>query len=144
MSNNLRNAKRILKFSKQIGLKGPFKSNGPMPLFDHCGYEIAAAMVLYSTQSGRHCKDHLQFDTIRHLRSCFGNFERISANNIRSGLSVSNQKGGHGEIHQSLTGSIWFKRFFAGCRARMGQIHKPNLALSTSLIIVLLKILEEK
>jgi len=118
-----------------MGLKGPFRSNGPMPLFDHCGHEVAATMVLYSTQSGKHSKDYLQFDTIRHLRSCFGNFERISSNNVRSGLTISNQKGGYGEIHQSLTGSIWFRRFFSGCRSRMGQIHKPNLALSTSLII---------
>ena len=139
VSNNLRNTKRILRFSAELGLPGPFKSYGPMPVGDHCGYEVAATMVMYSTRSGKHSKDHLQFDTIRHLRSCYGNFERISSVNIRSSLTISNQKGGQGEIHQSLTGSIWFKRFFAGCRSRMGQIHKPNLGLSTSLIISLLR-----
>ena len=40
-------------------------------------------------------------------------------------------------------GSLWFQRFVAGCRNRMGVVWKPNLALSTPLLLQVLRDAEE-
>ena len=144
IANNLRNVKQVLKFSKKLGLAGPFSSEGPMPFYDHCGYEIAVYMVLHSTQAGRHNKKYVQFETIRQLRTCFGNFVKISSSNVHRGLTVDASMGLQRDILNSPTNSLWFRRFFSGCRSRMGQIYRPNLALPTSLIIALLHGISEE
>ena len=58
-----------LRLSDQIGLSGPYEHFGPLPYKDYCGYEVAIQMVMYSRYPGRHSKDHLQFDTVRQLRT---------------------------------------------------------------------------
>ena len=139
VSNDWRLAQNLVNMPKGIGLEGPFVSYGPMPSYDHCGYQIAVTMLLMSTKPGRYDKTYLQFDTIRHLRSCFSNFEKASSNHALDHLTSGND-----ESQTSLTSSLWFRRFYAGCKARMGQINKPNLALSTNLITFLLeRILKE-
>ena len=138
VANNSRSVKKLLRETGDVGLDGLFMSHEPLPFFDHCGYQVAIAMVLNSTRPGRYSKGYTQFETIRHLRSAHSSFELISARNALNHLSISNAGGFQREIVSTSTSSIWFKRFFAGCRARMGQVHKPNLALSTVLIITLL------
>ena len=141
---NLDGVKKTLYTSASVGLKGPFKSFGPMPSFDHCGYEIAVDMVLASKGSGRHCKDHVQFKTIRKLRTSYGNFERISSLKAHSSLGIDLGAGDTKDIVALATSSIWFRRFVVGCKARMGQIYKPNLALPTELILKLLDLLAKQ
>ena len=137
VSNNLRLAKNLVNLPKVLGLNSPFVSTGPCPSFDHCGYQIAISMILMSTKPGRYDKSYTQFDTIRHLRSCFSNFERASPKNATS-IDRPNQ-GDQPEISESVTSTLWFRRFYAGCKARMGQVVKPNLALSTTLIVAILQ-----
>ena len=68
-----------LKLSRMLGLNGPFIHEGPMPYFDHCGFEIAVSILLKSRDTtGRHSSKHVQFDTIRKLRSCYGNQVRAA------------------------------------------------------------------
>ena len=52
MHCNLDGVRKIVHASASAGLKGPFKSFGPMPCFDHCGHEIAVDMVLASRAPG--------------------------------------------------------------------------------------------
>lgn len=59
------------------------------------------------------------------------------------GLTIDGGAGESKDINNLATSSIWFRRFSAGCKARMGQVYKPNLALTTSLIIKLLTMLEK-
>ena len=54
-----------LKLSALVGLQGPYRHEGPFPAYDHCVYEVAVQMLLYSKRKGRTSKSHLQFDTIR-------------------------------------------------------------------------------
>ena len=44
--------RQMLSFSDIVGLNGPFRHEGPFPNFDHCGYEVAICMLLYSTNTG--------------------------------------------------------------------------------------------
>ena len=68
----------MLSFLDIVWLNGPFIHEGPFPNFDHCGYEVAIIMLLYSTNTGKLHLDHLQYDTIRKFQSTFGNQVRAS------------------------------------------------------------------
>jgi hypothetical protein len=59
--------------SRVVGLHGPYLHDGPMPSYDHCGYEVAIQMLLHSRHPGRYSRDHVQLDTIRKLRTCHRN-----------------------------------------------------------------------
>ena len=73
--------------------------------------------------------DHLEFDSIRKLRSAVGNWMRSSPQaNIRT-TSLADEKGGYLRLCDHQTTSLWFCRFVSGCSKRMGQIWKPNKAL---------------
>jgi hypothetical protein len=37
-----------LELSKAVGLRGPYNVDGPLPDFNHCGYEVAVDMLLHS------------------------------------------------------------------------------------------------
>ena len=67
-----------IKISKTVGLHGPYLHDGPMPSYDHCGYEVAIQMLLHSRYPGRYSLDHVQLDTIRKLRTCHRNQIRAS------------------------------------------------------------------
>ena len=138
VANNLRLVKKLIKENKGVGVEDMFMSYGPMPCFDHCSYQVAIGMILSSTRSGRYDRSYTQFETIRHLRSAHSSFKMISAQNALNHLSLTTSGGFQRDIASTSTSSVWFKRFFAGCRSRMGQIYKPNLALTTTLILALL------
>ena len=134
-----------LNLSSRLGLVGPYVHEGPMPQHDHCGFEIAVSMLLKSKDhTGRHSKQYLQFDTIRKLRSAYGNQVRSSPQSNREKLSLVDEKGYYRRMTADVCGSLWFSRFIEGCRSRMGQVHKPNQAMSTPLILMLLREVELK
>lgn len=136
VSNNLRLVKRLNNLADEVGLESPFVSYGPMPDEDHCGYQLAISMVLMSTRAGRYDKSYTQFETIRHLRSCLNSYDKISSGSFES---LRLEKSSNQDAWEDRTASIWFRRFYSGCRARMGQISKPNLVLTTALIVRLLE-----
>ena len=129
-----------LSLSERLGLKGPFLHEGPMPSHDHCGFEIAVSMLLKSKDTnGKHSKSYLQFDTIRKLRSSYGSQVRASPQSNTVKLSLVDEKGYYRRMVMDVCGSLWFSRFIEGCKSRMGKIHKPNQAMSTKLLIIMLQ-----
>jgi len=67
-----------------------------------------------------------------------------SAENSRPSLTLGDLNGNYQRLTEDEAGSIFFKRFIVDLRSRMGQIHKPNLALSISSILELIKRLEDR
>jgi len=51
---NLAKVKWMLETSLMIGLSGPFKIQPPIPLFGHCGYEVAHIILLRPRHPGKH------------------------------------------------------------------------------------------
>ena len=139
-----RNVRMQISMSQQVGLEGPFEQTEPLPLFDHCGYEVAAGMLLYSTRPGKYSKDHLQIDTVRKLRSSYSDFIRASSASNKSTVAMEGAKGNYQRLMSDPCASFWFKRFIEGMRNRIGQLIKPNRALSHPLILRLFKHTEEK
>jgi hypothetical protein len=70
---------RCLRHSKLLGLTGPYSAIGPLPYYDHCGYEVALQLLTDSRERGSYQLTHKQFDTIRNLRLAYSNQVRSSA-----------------------------------------------------------------
>lgn len=143
-SNTLR-YREIISLSESLGFEPPYNDPGPLPGFDHCGYKIAVLMVAKSLEAGRYSSTHTQWDTIRKLRSTYSNQIRASRIANASPLSLADTKGsGYQRITMDPCGSLWFHRFMAGCKKRMGQDWRPNHAISSSLMHRLLMLSESK
>jgi len=144
VKGNLNKVKRMLESSKLLGLEGPFKTQPPFPLFDHCGYEVALIMLLRSRDPGKHSTAYTQFDTIRSYRSTYSNFTRATSTKTSITRSLGDFKGNYQRFAQDECASLFFKRFIDGLRSRMGQVVKPNLALSIPLLLKLINGIESK
>eukprot|EP00978_Attheya_sp_CCMP212_P024097 scaffold75219_cov30-Attheya_sp.AAC.2 len=113
VSGHKDNLNRTLKFSRLLGMEGPFIQDDPLvlPGHDHCGYEVAADMLLYSRSKGKNNNDYVQFDTIRKLRSGYGNFLRGAPQANRVPMSLGDQTGRYQLFSVDPCGSLWFSRF---------------------------------
>jgi hypothetical protein len=142
------NAKTIqkgCKLSASIGLEPPYLDPGPLPSFDHCGYGVAAQMLLASQEPGKYSSLYKQFDTIRRFKSAFGNQVRASALANSKAMAIGDSEGKtYQRICSDPCASIWFSRFITGCRRRMGQDWRPDEALSPRLIQALFRLLDER
>jgi len=142
--SNLRKAKKMIEVSQLVGLTGPFPLQPPLPLKDHCGYQVAIDMLLLSRRPGRHDEAYTQYDTVRSYRATYSNFVRSSSENNKITYSLGDFNGNYQRITHDICASLFFKRFTEGMKSRMGQICKPNLALSIPLLKLLLRKLELK
>jgi hypothetical protein len=128
------NLRRALAYSATVGLPGPYMHDGPLPDYDHCGYEVAIQMLLYSRSRGNHSSDYVQFDSIRKFRSAYGNFLRAAPQANRVPISLGDQTGRYQLFSTDPCGSLWFARFMSGMKYRMGQDWRPNYAMSIDLL----------
>ena len=137
--------KRQVTLSRTLGLKSPFIQKTCMPNYDHCGYELATSMLLMSISSGgKHSSNNLQFDTVRRLRTAYGNFLRASSEACHLNLSVVDQDSTYTRLSQDPCGTLWFHRFAEGMANRMGKIYIPNMAMSHKLIVKFFQTLESQ
>ena len=137
--DNAQKVRAMIDLSKSVGMLGPFDHEGPYPPFDHCGYEVASNILLYSKRKGKHDSSYTQFETIRKLRSTFGNQLRSSPGANTNHLCMSDAKGKYSKVTNDKCGSLRFQRFMDGCQVRMGVVWKPNTALSVSLLLDVIK-----
>ena len=139
VESNATKIREGLRISRSLGLSGPYLNPGPLPLTDHCGYEVALQMVAASLEAGRYSETHKQWDTIRKLRSSYSNQVRASRAANSHTLSLADDKGtSYQRIALDPCGSLWFQRFMLGCKKRMGQDWRPNQAISVNLVHELL------
>jgi len=141
---NTRRVNKLIETSSTFQIPSPFPYEGPLPMVDHCGYQIAVSMLLLSRNPGKYDDRYTQFDTIRTYRSAYSNYSRASAKNNCSNLSLGDLNGYYQRLTKDSASSFFFKRFMVGLRTRMGQVHKPNLAMSIDLVIKLVRRLEIK
>jgi hypothetical protein len=139
VESNAAKVREGLRLSSLLGLSGPYLEPGPLPLEDHCGYEVAMQMVAASLEGGRYSAAYKQWDTIRKLRSSFSNQVRAARSSNSHTLSMADDKGSsYQRIALDPCGSLWFQRFMLGCKKRMGQDWRPNQALSVDIVHELL------
>jgi hypothetical protein len=143
--SNARIIQRGCELSKSLGLDPPYLEPGPLPYHDHCGYGVALQMLLASQEPGRYSSAYKQFDTIRRLKTCYGNQVRASgqANAVVTAIGDSDGKS-YQRVCSDPCASIWFGRFVTGCRRRMGQDWRPDEAISPRLVKALFRLLDNK
>jgi hypothetical protein len=145
VESNTAKVREGLRISESLGLAGPYLNPGPLPMDDHCGYEVALQMVAASLESGRYSETHKQWDTIRKLRSSYSNQVRASRSANSHTLSIADDKGSNYQrIAIDPCGSLWFQRFMLGCKKRMGQDWRPNQAIRVELVHELLSSCERR
>jgi hypothetical protein len=139
VSGNREKIKTLLDLLKAVGLDGPYKVDGPLPDFDHCGYELAINTILYSRRPGRHTKEYTQFDTIRKLQTAYSNHCRLTAQANCSSWAIRDMKGKYQRLGTDPCGSFWFFRFMEGLKRQMGQDWRPNKAITKPPMVQVLK-----
>ena len=144
VEKNAERAEMMLEFSGLLGLKGPFEEEGRYSLRDQCGYEVAATTLLRSRRPGRHATLYTQFQTIRKQRTTYGNQIRAASQSNTSPLVLLDEKGGYRRVVQDKCGLLWYNRFMAGLSNRMGQVWKPNKALTLEQMVELTQITDHK
>eukprot|EP00980_Cylindrotheca_fusiformis_P022256 scaffold9158_cov72-Cylindrotheca_fusiformis.AAC.4 len=131
---------RTLSGLDAVGLGGPFYDPGPTPFSDFCGFETAIAVLVDSRREGKYQASHKQWDSIRKVKSAVASFEKLSNHNPLSQLTLLESDRGYvRRFHFGRSASLWYQRFAAGCKARMGQEVRPNQALQTALWIEVLE-----
>jgi hypothetical protein len=139
VSTNKDKVKSGIKLSESVGLEGPYMVTSGFHEWDHCGYEVAIQMVLASLKPGRYSSEYTQWDKIRKLRTAFSNQYRASGKATSVEMALSDDRGQTQRISADPCASVWFGRFFIGCKRRMGQDWRPNKAMSIHLILKLLR-----
>ena len=127
VSAQRRLVERSLDLSRQLGLDPMFPNQGPLPPGDHCGYSVAIQMVYASIAPGKYSETHLEFDTIRRLRTVHTNYFRTIGRSSASVLAMVGDDGRSRRFTTDPTASEWFSLFTQGCKRRMGQDWRPDL-----------------
>lgn len=134
---NQREASRIIRKCKELGLSNSeiFPQKPIFPLKDIQLMGLAASMVHRSLDPGRNDK-FVQFNTVRSMRSCAHNYWKASVNHEQTSVSV---KGTTKLISSDApTNSEWFEKFMKGYHLRVGDVCKPDLAISNELMNALM------
>jgi hypothetical protein len=79
---------RGLRNSKALGLTGPYLETGPLPYYDHCGYEVSLQLLSDSREHGNCQITHKQSDTIHKLRTAYLNQVCASVHEARHPMAL--------------------------------------------------------
>ena len=91
--------------SRLVGLHGTAIRIGPLPLHDHCRYEVAIQMTLYFRLTGCNLKEYAQYETIRKPETAHINQVRASPQYNSVQFSMINKKGGNRRASSDLWAS---------------------------------------
>lgn len=115
---------------------------GPFPLYDCFGVTVAVGMLVKSLTPGKYA-DYTQFETMRKLRSAYSNLFHASTLGATSMVTLGRDTT-KTFLSNCPTNSLWFERFCRGCFKRMGQETHQDLALSVSVLLALLNLMEQQ
>ena len=140
VSGNLRLATRAVEIANALGIGDPFPSMGPFPVDDTLGMKEAAIMLMRSLDAGKY-KDTVQFQTMRKIRGVFANAHHASADGYASS-SVMAKDTRKMMVTDCVTYGTFFENFVRGCHKRMGDIVKPDRAISLDVLHHIMSLVE--
>jgi hypothetical protein len=142
VSRNLTECRRGSNIAAALGFKSKlFRPMGPFPLDDTFGMCAAVVILQVSLNPGKHDKN-VQFGTIRKFRSAFSNAYHATAQ-AQDAMVMAKDTRKLG-VTKCPTYGAWFEKFMRGCHKRMGEIVKPDRALSAVILMEIFKILESE
>ena len=104
-----------------------YRPMGPFPLEDTFGMGAAVVMLQLSLKQGKYAKT-LQFGTVRKYRSAFSNAYHASLEGQQAAVMAKDTKKMF--ITRCPTYGEFFERFVRGLHKRMGEIVRPDRAIS--------------
>lgn len=139
------NFKRIMKLNIELGLDHNFPAIGPWPLEDGVGFQLAIAQLRFSQRSGKNEVSHLQFDTIRKLRTAFNHVHEVTPGAHEGPTFSFRDMMGRAYINSSCqTQCRLYLKFVGGMLARMGRQTKPNIALDYKILHIILQMFQDE
>jgi hypothetical protein len=112
-----------------------FPRMGPFPLEDIHGMAVAVCILFRSLDAGRN-EETIQFSTATKMKSSFANMWRASVRGSTDAVVARNTVK---LFHTTCpTHCDWFERYTKGLHERMGDLVKPDLAISIEQIHALM------
>ena len=142
VSTNLRNLQTVKNWGGDLGLN-LLPDTGPFELQDDFGMGIAMVILKKSLQPGRNGK-FVQFNTVRRLRTAYGNFWKASKETPISALVSPSEEGKKYFASNCPTDSFWYSRFARGLHERVGDLIIQDLAISKEVMLEIMKIIERR
>ena len=128
VKSNLYQMKSAKQQAISFGLEYSFlPPRGPFGVADDWGLAHAVLILSKSLDPGRN-SNQVQYQTVRKLRSTLSNFAHTCPGGL--GPAFVNEDGTGARVSYSATNTKWSKRFHLGCHRRMGDVWKPNKALT--------------
>jgi hypothetical protein len=142
VATNLRNLKSVMKLSGELGLN-LLPPRGPFELKDEFGMGVAMIVLRKSLQPGRNGK-FVQYNTVRRLRTVYGNYWRALIESPVSALVSSMEEGKKFFGSECPTDSFWYGKFTRGLHKRIGDLIIQDLAISKEVMIEIMRSIEER
>jgi len=141
VAGTLREARRGLRIASSLGFRSKlFTPLGPYPLEDSFGMRAAVVMLEVSLNPGIN-DDTVQYGTVRKFRSAFSNIHKASKEGQQGSVMMKDTNKMF--ISTCVTDGLFFEKFTKGCHKRMGDIVKPDRALSVDILVAIYSLLED-
>ena len=145
ITNAKNGIKHLLRSWQELGMRIELPPIGPWIVGDKVGFGVAIGMLRYAQRSGNNRATHMQFESIRKLRTAYGHLHanaRLASD--PDATSFKAQKGDLFNITDSPTDSKLFQMFMRGVLLRMGKQTESNWGLDYKVLLAILFRLEEK
>ena len=129
------------RLSLSLGLKPRHFPQGPWPVADEVGFQIAIEIVAASMLEGNTSKNYQQFDSIRTIRTMHQHLYESGPLHDNRVFKTTGEQHGKTVIvrtSQCPTDSLFFTRFMQGCLSRMGKEVKSDMALDSGILHLIL------
>lgn len=141
VSKNKSGLKNLMEMAVgAYGIPHPLPNMGPHALHDEWGMGIAMVVLKKSLSKGKH-SEHVQYDTARRIRSVYSNVWGASVHAMTQGVMARDTLKTF--LTDCPTYSLWFERFMRGMHSRMGDDHRPDLAISKEVMHEIMNLLNE-
>ena len=140
-----RNFANLLQSWKDISVTPSLPSLGPWPVKDTDGFSLALGLLRFSQNEGRNEKSHLQFDSVRKLRTTLSHIHEASVHGSHDSIvSFRTPKGDVFQASTCATQSRFYTFFMRGLLLRMGRQTKVDFGLDIRILIEIQSILKKQ
>ena len=140
IQGNKSNLKRLVNIAKdEYGINHPLPEMGPHEIQDNWGMGLAIMLLRKSLDKGLYGPT-VQFETARRLRSAYSNLWGASKHALTLGVLAKDTT----KIYVTKCPGycLWFERFVRGMHSRMGDVRRPDAAISCDVMHAVMKRVE--
>lgn len=133
ISRSMTGMRKMLRYCNELRIPPPFEQLGPLPVEDIQELTLAITILKASQEQGKNSSNYTQYDSIRKIRSAYGNHYEASKSASTSTWVLRSDKF-NTFFTDSLARSEFFNRFILGLRHRMGRDVHGDLALDFNIL----------